>query len=409
MGVNLLVTTNNYDLPNVKIVDSMKDMDWSTVDCLIFHSTVDKEYVVGLEISKLKDVVKKVIYINESISPLYYCIFTGVDADIYDSEEYLMDASLLDYLIENYKNTQMTISSPDKELEILAKGVAAISSSDPESIHKLVSHPYWLKKLNTAVANVDNALARSKQVNINVVEMITEVRKLLDDMKFHSENLNRELEQTLKLVAELEKKPKPNTVFMFTTYRVPVSVPKVLYIKAYGNCRYLNSFVLAYQHYLKNCKQYSSKILIVLPKLKLYMKRYENLARLAQDSVGVMNLNVSDVYVTYEPKKIVLDTFFSQQNVQIFIVVDLMLDNEKLLYGHMVEELYALGSPNDAKMFNLDPERSICSITGSAQNIYIPHINRYAEKNESVKRQLYFEKCESAFKKIDSFIFKDRR
>jgi hypothetical protein len=120
-------------------------------------------------------------------------------------------------------------------------------------------------------------------------------------------------------------------------------------------------------------------------------------------------MNVSDVYVTYEPKKIIMDAFFGQQNVQIFIVLDLMLDTEKLVQGHMVENFYALSSLSDVGKFKLKPERCLNAISTNGVTLQIPHITKYTEANDSVRRTMYFDKCVETFKKIDGLLLKNGR
>jgi hypothetical protein len=409
MGVTLLVSVDNYDIPDIISVNSLKNTDWGTVDCLIYHSSIDSELDMGLEINKMRGEVQKVIYINQTISPLTYCLFTGLDADIYDNEDYLSDSSVLDFLKSSYKTTGMTIKPPSADFEILARGIATISSSNYETIQKFVSNPFWVKSLSTAVINVEGALDRTSKLSVDIEEMFSEVAKLIGGQKENQENTGRELESAMKLITEMEKKPRPNAPFIFSTYSVPVNVSKVLYIKAYGNCKYLNSFVLAYQHYLRNSKQYSSKLLVALPKLKINMQRYNNVARLAPDSIDMVDMNVSDVYITYEPKKIIMDAFFGQQNVQIFIVLDLMLDTEKLVQGHMVENFYALSSLSDVGKFKLKPERCLNAISTNGVTLQIPHITKYTEANDSVRRTMYFDKCVETFKKIDGLLLKNGR
>lgn len=410
MAHTILVTLNNYSLTEIKTIKTFKNINWEDVECLIFHSTIDSDFEIVKELSNLKGKVKKVIYINKNINPLYYCIFTGLDADIYDSEEYLSDNDILKYLVSNYKETGMTMKTASSDLETLAKSIAAISTSNVESLQKLVSNDFWMRTLTTAVSNVDNAIVMSSQININVVEMLEESSKLITNLEKSNEVTSAELANLNKLIYEMERKNlRVSTPHMFTTYNVPVTVPKVLYVKAYGECRYLKSFLMAYQHYLRMSKQYTSKILIAVPNLKLNIHRYRDIGtRLAQDSIDIVNYQASNIYVTHEPKKSIMDAFFNQQNVQIFIMIDLMM-GDTLVKGHMVEELTAISGLSDIQRFNLKEHRCIIPVSAKASNILIPHINRYSGSNESTKRSLYFEKCATSFKKIDDIILKDGR
>lgn len=400
----LLVTTDNYNLKRIRTVKTFENIEWSNVSTLIFHSTTDPDISLIGELTSLKDKVDKVIYINSKFNPLYFCMFTGLDADIYDSEEFLSDDEMLEFLVDSYKETGMTVKSPNGDLEVLAKSIATISTSSVDGLQKMLSNEYWTKTLTTAVSNVDNAIARASQININVVEMLTESTKLIRDLEDTNIRTNDEIQKMQNIIQEMEKKTRPSTPFIFSSYNVPVNVPKVLYIKLYGNCRYLNSFILAYQHYLKMNRQYNAKVLFLMPKLKLLMQKYRDVAtRLAPESLGIVELQANSVFQTFEPKKSVMDAFFTQSGTQIFIVIDMMF-GEKLLNGHMVKEVYGVGSSSDIERFKLNPSRCIMPISARRESILISHIKSYTQANAATKRSLYFDRCAESFKRLDKIL-----
>lgn len=404
MSDTLLVTTGNYKLKDIRSVKSFMNIDWSGVSSLIFHSTIDGDLDIIKELTSLKDRVEKVIYINSKINPLYYCIFTGLDADIYDSEDFLGDEEMLTFLVEAYKETGMTMKSANDDLDTLAKSIATISSSSFDGLQKLLSNEYWTRTLTTAVSNIDHTLARANEININVVDMLSESNKLIQELEESNGKTTEEISKLNNIIKDMERKNKPSTPFIFSSYTVPVNVPNVLLIKAYGQCRYLNSFILAYQHYLRMTKQVNTKVLFIMPKLKLLMQKYREVAtRLAPDSINIVEFQNSQVFVTFEPKKLVMDSFFNQKGVQAFIVVDLMF-GDKLVEGHMVKELFAVSSMTDIKNFNLQVEKCIIPISATKHNIHIPHIKNYISANDSTRKSLYFDKCSTQFTTLDNIL-----
>lgn len=410
--MTILVSINNYNLPSVRIVKSFKNVEWEKVETLIFHSSTDSELEIILALSGVKEHVKKVLYINKNINPLFYCIFTGLDADIYDTEESLMDETVLEFLVDNYKNTGMTIKSPSADVETLAKCIAVISSKNVENLQKLVSNDFWVRTLSTAVSNVDTAINRASQVNIDVVEMLSETNKLIASLVKNNERADEELKKLDDLIKEMQqevnKSSKTNTPFIYHTYRVPAGVKKVLYVKALSPSRYVNSFLMAYQHYLRMNFQINSKMLTVQPKLKYIISRYKDFPRLAKDSIGVVNLEANNYFVTYEPQKMVLDEFFGQTNVDLYIVVDMMY-GDHLLEGHMVEIFYALGGLSDLERHNVDPDRAILPLLRVGNSIRIVHMTNYAQANEHVRRTMYFEHHKDMFEKLNRYTLPSRR
>lgn len=404
MSEILLVTTGNYNLTQIRAVKSFLNIDWGGVTTVIFHSTIDGDLDVIKELTSLQNKVDKVIYINSKMNPLYYCIFTGLDADIYDSEDYLSDEETLMYLVSEYQKTGLTMKSAGDDLETLAKSIATISTSSLDSLQKLLSNEYWTRTLTTAVTNIDTTLARANQININVVDMLSESTELIKELEESNGRTTDEISKLNNIISEMDKKTKPSTPFIFSSYKVPVIVPKVLHIKVYGNCRYLMSFILAYQHYLKMHKQVNSKMLFLMPKLKLLMQKYkDNATRLAPDSINIVEYGQSTVFTTFEPKKLVMDAFFNQKGVEVFIVVDLMF-GDRMLEGHMVKDLYAVSGLSDIAKFSLKPERTIIPISSTKKNIHIPHIRNYASSNESTKRSMYFENCSEQFGRLDNIL-----
>lgn len=400
----LLVTTSNYNLQQIRSVKSFMNIDWSGVSSLIFHSTIDGDLDIIKELTGLKEKVDKVIYINSKINPLYYCIFTGLDADIYDSEEYLADEETLMFLVQEYKETGLTMKSADSDLDTLAKSIATISSSSLDGLQKLLSNEYWTRTLTTAVSNIDHTLARANQININVVDMLSESNKLIKELEESNGKTTEEISKLNNIIIDMERKNKPSTPFIFSSYTVPVNVPNVLHIKVYGQCRYLNSFTLAYQHYLKMSKQINAKVLFIMPKLKLLMQKYREVGtRLAPDSINIVDFHGSPVFITFEPKKQVMDSFFNQKGVQVFIVIDLMF-GDKLVEGHMVKDVYGVGSMSDISKFDLKPDKCIIPISGSKSNIHIPHIRSYTKANSSTRRSMYFETCAPQFTTLDNIL-----
>lgn len=398
MGV-YLVSVDDYNLPDITTVQSLKELNWDDVDCLIFHSTTDSNLDLGLYISSAKEKVKKVIYINSTISPLNFCLFAGLDADIYDSEELLEDEETLQLLIDEYKETGMTVSIGDKDLEVLAKSVATITASSAETVRELFNNSYWVKTLETAVKNVDNALSRSAHVNIQMVDLLKEATTIVSNLEESHEKSTVEIMKLKNTVEEIQTKTKSSETIYYGKYNVPVSVNKVLYVRVLGSCLYLNSFLLAYQHYLKAQKQYTSKILFIYPKHQVLLRKI-TLPRLASDTMDMMRYEQYDQIVTFEPKNTVLTSFFEKSNVNIHIVVDWQYNDDKL-NGHMVSKVYGVGGFKEVEMFKIKNEQTLFPVISPPDGIWIPHIKDYHKGTEAVRRNLYYEHCKNSFFKLD--------
>lgn len=406
--MRLIVSTNSYFHHKYVTSKTFKNINWEEVESLIFHSSIDNEVDIILELSKAGEKVKKIIYINQTINSLFYGLFAGINADIYNNSNMLEDESVLDYIIDNYKNTGMTIKSPDADVETISKFLATVSKENAETLKKLVANASWLRTLESSVNNVGTALVRSNEANTNMVEMFNRTAEMITDLEESHVKTTQEIEKLSKYIEETDKRTaagKQSTAFFYSTYPVPNTVSKVLYIKVYSPCKFLNSFIGAYQHYLKMDKQIDSKLLLAVPKLKNFMTKFDFLPRLDSDSIKTLKLgSLGNAFVTFEPKSAVLNDFFAIKT-DLFIVIDMMF-GENLLSGPKVVPIYAINGTSDMNKYGIQPNKCIVSLIGVKANIIIPYIKEYIQSSESARRTFYSERCkDDAYKKLNILLW----
>ncbi len=401
----VLVTKENKNLGDIKVINNLMDLDVSSCDCVIYHSSEGTELDLVRCISDLKGKVDKIIYVNNDLEPLPYGLFKGIDADIYDSEDYIEDEDIVNYIVENYKQTGMTIRKPIEDLGLIENGVNAIIDKDSEDVKQLAENELWLDSLTTSIMSLTKEASRSELMSSEMVNLLNSITSFMKDFDNSRHTTEKELQKLKEMVEDYEKS-RPSTPFIYSKYTVPVQVKKVLYIKVYGNCKYLLSFLDAYQHYLKMNARCSSKLLLVLPKLKLHVQKYATtVPRIDSDTLNIINLSESDFYVSFEPKKAVLDAFF-KQNSNLYIVVD-MLYGDTLIDGFNVETFNAVSGMSDLDTYKLNAHRIISSMVGlplDTESINIPYLVRYREQNEQSKRTAYFDRCEKLFNLLDKVL-----
>lgn len=404
----LVVTTKEVILEGYKVTKTLKGVDWKNVTCLVYNNCDDPDMSVILELSKAKNFVKNFIYISNNLSSIYYCIFQGLNADIYDDESYLMDAGILDFLVENYKSTGMTIKGNSENLEILAKGVAAFASGNVENLQKLIDSPVLKKTLDNALVQVDQSLARTSDIGTDVVEVFSELNTYVNNLLDRNKKTSAEIENLEKVLKTYEDNPsfsagmRANSGFVYPAFTVPITIQRVLYVKVYDSCCFLNTLMLAYQDYLTMVKQKKCKVLMLQPKNELVMRKYKDIPRIARDSVSMMNFK-SDFYVTYEPLKMVMDAFFKQQS-HVFIVIDYLGSKESMLKGHMVKQLNAVSSVSDIKTFNLNSDTVISPMIGVKEGLIIPRIKGFSSANRTTKLQMYSSQCMNLYERLDKIL-----
>ena len=416
--MKLVLSVNKYEYENYTCIQSFQNIDWNNVEVLIYHSSRDTEVDVIMELSKASKIVEKMIYINQNINSLYYGLFAGFDADIYNDESFLSDESMLDYLVDEYKKTNMNVQPPNKDVETISKFVATVSKESAESLAKLVKNNFWLQSLESSMKNVETALVRTDEANVNMVEMFNKTSDIIDTLQANYIRTTEEIEKLSSYLQELEQKSRDkennSSLTIFPPFKVVPTAPKTLYVHVCSPCRYLFSFLSAYQNYLKMSKQKNVKMLVCAPKLKQFMIKYdnENFSRLGMDTINIRGIENYDLYVTFEPRNQVLMKFFSMK-ADIFIVIDMMFGGT-LLQGSKVIPLEAISGVSDIKRFKLDPKNCIVPHSGLNTNIVIPTLMQYnyvvqgknlVPTNITIKRSKYFEKChDKAYLKLDTLL-----
>lgn len=423
--MRLLVSTEKYNYDGYKVVSSLKNIDFAKYDTVIYNNSTDEKFETILLLTKANEFINKIIYINEDINGLYYGFFSGLDADIYNDITLIQDRDTLEYIVDNYKSTGMTIKKATDDVETLSKFVDSVSKENAETLDKLIRNALWIKSLESSVNNVENALVRTNQSNTSMVEMFSKAAEIITDLQESYEKTNSDIE---KLRLEIEQKAvlqepvekNQSSAFFYSTYKVPNTIPKVLYIRVYSPCKYLNNFIMAYQHYLRmerpstSGQPFTSKVLLAAPKLKQFLKKYEAIPRLAPETISTINLgSVGDFFVTFEPKPIVLNAFFDMR-ADLYIVIDMMY-GDNLIAGAKVIPLNAITGVSDIARFNLKPQDTIMSFNGVSNSIIIPYIREYNSKTvtESKKRNLYYETCKGvddkgtakAYTRLDKLLF----
>lgn len=416
--MKLVVSREKRNYNDFQYINTLQNIDWSNVEVLIYHSSIDSDVDAILEISRAGETVEKIIYINEDIKALFYGLFTGLKADIYNEETYLEDEETLDFLVTEYKNTGMTMKSANTDVEAITKLLATISNETPESLAKKLSNEIWMKSLESSIQNVETALVRTDEANTNMVEMFNKTSEIIDTLQQGQTRTTEEIEKLSKYLKEIEERTTANrsgTLFVFPTFTVPNTVTRVLHVRVCSPCKFLFSFLNAYQDYLKMNKQLSTKTLIAAPKLQQFIKKYEgsDFCRLAPDTLNIRGIEQNNLFVTFEPKNQIMSKFFGMK-ADVFILIDMMF-GEPLVKGAKVVTVNALSGLSDIKRYNVDPKRCILSNGGLTSNIVIPTLAGYAytsipgkgnvPTNIQTKRGKYYEKCkDNAYLKLDNLL-----
>lgn len=418
--MKLVVTTEKHYYNEFQVIQSLQNIDWTAVEVLVYHSSQDNDVDTILEISRAGETVEKIIYINQEINSLYYGLFAGLKADIYNDESFLQDDETLGFLVEEYGETGLTMKSPNMDVETITKLLDTIATETPESLAKKISNPMWMKSLESSIKNVETALVRTDDANVNMVEIFNKTSEIIETLQQGQTRTTEEINKLSSYLKDIEEKAMNRNnnsagVSIYPPFTVPNSAPRVLHIRVCSPCKFLFSFLNAYQDYLKMNKQINTKMIIAAPKLPQFIKKYESadFCRLAPDTINIRGIEQNNLFVTFEPKSMVWSKFFSMRT-DIFIVIDMMMA-EGIVKGSKVITLNAVSGISDIKRYQLDPKKTIISVMGLNTNIVIPSLQGYSftqvpgkgtvPTNIQTKRGKYYERCkDGAYAKLDAFL-----
>lgn len=413
--MKIVVTDKKKDYLEFKSCQTLKGVNWDSVDVLIYNSSTDSEIDTILELSKAGKKVEKLIYIYDEPNPFLNALFLGLHADIYNDVEGLEDEEILEYYVEDYKNTGATVKSVNSDADKMIDFIKSLEDLDEQELKEKISNHLWLQSLKASMTNVETSLIQTDEANTNMVELFNKTSEIIETLQEGQSKTTAEIEKLSQYLQDIEEKAQNKSTgnFVYPSVQVPNTVTRVLFIKVYSPCKYLFSFLESYQHYLKMSKQINSKFLVVAPKFKQIIKKYEEFTRLAPETIGTRGIQNQEIFVTFEPRPHILNAFFAM-HADLYIVID-YLYGEPLLKGAKVITLNAVTGLSDIPRYNLDSKTCIISQTGLSSTITIPTINGYSYMTNASGKKVaatlmnkhtkYAEACkDKSFKHLDKLL-----
>ena len=400
----LFVTTGDYTPKGYRVVKSIDGMDWDNVEGIIFNESKDDDFVVLSELSNsaVREKLKFIIYVNSDLKPVFYGLFSGMNADIYGDSSLLEDEQILDFIVAQYgQNKGLTVKSPSQNFADLNRSLERVLRSDEKTASGFVANKVWRKTVSESLAVIDTTLARADQINSEMVQVIGKAKENSDKLIETNKSISEQLEALNNTMSNFADGVVASPM-IYSPYKVSSATKKVMFIKCFSHCTYLMSFLIAYQKYLRQTKMLDSRILLVLPNLSIFTARYQKIPRLATETLGTMMNMHHNLYCTFEPKREILNKFFDGNNM-LYIIVDEMYTNSIIGPGAKVEKFSAVSSLSDIERFGIDVKRTFFPIVSMNGGFNIPYIENYSEKykTDAAKLSAYFGACKYMYARLD--------
>lgn len=406
----LVVSREKIDLDSrFTWTSKLSNYDVGNVPCIIFHDSADDDTTVLFTLAQIFKLypTKKFMYINSEINPLLSTFFWGMNGAVFNQEIALSDASLLLSLMEEYNASDFRVKPAEDEFTELKQAMNRLITGtlDEEEVHAIITSPDWLAQVSSSMEAVSSSLVAVTQNNTALVEHVTKAREILQSVKDEHMKVKDELAEAMKAVAKIEVAGHDqNVVLSYPQLRIQQSVKNVLYIRELSHCMFLTSFFLAYMRWLSTQYGVKSRILIVEPRTPKLPEHYKDelFYLLTKDSIA--HSTKKTAFVTSDPKKNIIDYFFSEADIPLYIVLD-RFQGDMLLSGAKMKLLYASGRSAPLLENGVNPAKVFRCYGGSPESYVIPFIPQYSTFTTDAHRiNAYHKACKELFVKLDTFL-----
>lgn len=395
--------TKNYRNFSIRKEFSNISSELEKIETLVLHNTVENELEVGLVLSDAKKAgVKKFIYINKKpIEIISACIkaLGGITLQ----EEELLQEDMLDYLIESYEDFRI-----DTGLDI-TNSVDIIDDFIKRFVDKdnRINNLDYQERVKTALIEIREKTSKTEHALNKISESAVD---LFNDMSRALEDYQRTRVMMEEKVYELETKfkeapistQKDQGVFYYPEVKY-MGVNNILYIKEFAECRFLLSFILAYQNYVESFKRKRAKVVVLSHAFRDTKLRYNSAVSIDSGSIQHESLLIEKFLAVYQPKDRILNKVLNTATEDIIIVLDRMYCDE-MLSGSCVRKLYATSGVEAMKRANAPVNKCILSgVSIDKLFMSIPMIENYPTDGMA-RLQAYFQTCKEQYKKIDNLL-----
>lgn len=347
------------------VVDSVeKVLEFDNVECLVLHSFTDDEVKFASSIAEIRKKFNcTFFYITNDPKAIVTLILNGMQGTVIEDDFYYNNEEDLDDLLESYgvENTALAVSNTKENLAIVRDFITSFSRGEERC-----SLPFFIQQTNSALSELESAIGKQElQIQemgssaITVFQRASQYINALDEK-------NKVFAQQLSTLTQQASTPRSRFggtgVSLFPSVKYNPSPTKgVVVIREFSPCRYLTSFILAYQNYLKIMKNKRVKVVITIQKGKLLYDKYSSsmFTRVSQESAQRTELYSHELIVTNTPQKETLTGIMNAGTYDVIIIIDRLFGADVILNGTNVKQIAAVSGSTDLAKFKLNPKNCI--------------------------------------------------
>lgn len=393
---------DNYS--NFVVVDNFKRVrELSGVTTLIIHKYAENDFDAGVFISEFyNNGISQFLYINEKPSATMKLVLEGVSGKIYDDVFYFEDEEELMYLVEDEAD-----SDGEESTELTVSNIQVIRGFIQSYIRgeERIKAPLYLEQVNQAI-NELTTLTEVKNTQLttmgkSAISVFEKASTIITNMDKQRQLLERQLKELEELSPQQPKPSFGGNILFFPSYKY-IGTARVLLIREVAPCRYLTSFILAYEHYLHYELNKRVKLIFVHQKGAGVSKRYDSFTAITQESMNMTSLYDAEIIATNNPKSNVWKEIFSKQ-CDVFIIVDRLYGSQDIVTGR-VSKINAVSGISDLNRFKIQKGSCIFPVTKQDDCFFsIPTIKSYPQ-GQDVRLAAYGQICKDKYQKLDDYL-----
>lgn len=334
----------------------------SLIDTLIIHHFKESTFDAGVYINEFKNSgIKRFIYISEHPDETVKMCLKGLNSYVYDIEDYLSDEEELNILLEDLvaeekegaKTTALVTT--EQKIKILENFIECFKKKDP-----VINAPIYLNRVKDAV-NELSVITQKQELQINTMgaesrEIFAKASEIIEKIQMQNIKVNEKLKELEESANDVHgRTPLGNSIDIYGQYK-HFGATTVLLIREYSPCRYLTTFVMAYEHYLHYALNKRAKLVICHSKAAEISKKYggDDFVSITEVSYKTTSLYANEKIAINIPKKDLMKKLIDVNNVDIVIVVDRLYGKNPILTGKNVTTLNAISGSSDVARYGLN-------------------------------------------------------
>lgn len=391
--MNIIVTDNAIDYSEGFIkVSSLEDVTQirGTIDTLVYNTSTDTEEKKIEYLGKLKDRVKKLIYIcdkDKTSNAIKLMVIGSEGKYIYD-----------EFFLESSKELLNLVNSLDEVTEIVELGGLNILSEffkkylDGDDNSDFNSNYLAVVKdaVNTMVTEYNQKRLEILEMSETATDVFSNTSSLLASMREENKSMQDIVQSMKEKIKQPQVIPKASNSVLFYPRVDYLKSKTIIRVKEIGDFKYLTSFMLGLKGYLEDYQYLKPKLIFIKPYGELIETMYKDFTWVTQSTYNDRSLFYKDVVFTNHPNKSIVDILLSDNSKDIFIVVDCTKSYKEHILNCKGKVLYAVGNTSYINSFKLPIMNCITNITEVENTLCnVPVFTDYPK--DELQRKGYYE------------------